>query len=320
MAVLIRTSRTATNNFRLNAEKWTGVPKTKSMYYIRFVRSNTSSTTTDWTKSIGVIAHTVTRPSVTFELTTLNQYNKKRLVQSKQEFEPFEVKFHDTVDQRAYNMFEDYYRNYYGEPNLSSASDWTWDVMASAINKLGNWGFRGTGENTAYTNYFSHIEVYYIFGGKYTRIDYMNPKFESINLDELDMSSGEGLNITLRIRHEGQVYQGNDKPLTADLIAEMGLNYADFEDFNPGSVSSSSPTLPYNTGNLGNSLMYDPLSALYPSGGSALPPSTSNSRSDALSGLDNAFNSVLNGLLGSSAGYANDGEDNYANRLTDGLY
>ncbi len=320
MAIIQRTSRTATNNFRLNSSNWTGVPKPKFLYFIRLVRTKSSSSSTDWTKGLGILAHTVNRPGISFELQTLNQYNKKRLVQSKQEFEPLEVKFHDTVDQRAYHMFEDYYRYYYGEPNLSSPTDWSWDIMASSINKLGNWGFRGTKESPAYTNYFSHIEVYYVYGGKFSRIDYINPKIENIGFDELSMEDTGTLNVSVRFRHEGQLYRGNEQTLTGALISEMGLNAADFFDYNGGSAARSAPAQSFNFDSaIPNS--FDPAS-VFSGGPSFAPPSLSNNRSDGLNGLNNSFNSVLNGLLSDSLGGSSDflDEGNYANRLTDGLW
>lgn len=327
MALMLKDSRTAANTFRLNSTNWDGVPKPKFLYYVRFMKSGGSGNTdsgTDWTKGVGVLAHTVKRPSITFETETLNQYNKKRVIQKKQEFDEISVTFHDTVDQRAFNMFYDYYRFYYGEPRHEQVSDWSWDIMSATMKQAGNWGFIPPAVDPDYSYYFSHIELYYIYGKTYTQINIIHPKITSMDLDDLSYDEGNGtLNITTKFAHEGFIYVANNKALPADLVAEMGLDrsgYYEAETSSPYPASSSAPYTADNAAPMG----FD-LASVFNGGNAAAPSSTNNNRSDGLTGLNNSFNSVLNGLLGANGtnslldtnGVAN--EENIANRLVDGL-
>jgi hypothetical protein len=58
---------------------------------------------------------------VSFRQETLNQYNRKRIVQTGHEFEPLQVKFHDTVNPALRQMFVEYYQFYYGDSKIYGA-------------------------------------------------------------------------------------------------------------------------------------------------------------------------------------------------------
>ena len=181
MALTLRDSHTAASNFRLNSEEWNGVPKPKFLYYVRFVRSSSSGS--DWAKGVGVLAKEIDRPKVSFDTETLNQYNKKRIIQKRSEFEPVTFTFHDTVDNKVFHMFEDYYRFYYGDPRNSDALAWSWDVMAANMQQgASGWGYIPTaGSNPNDSYFFSHIEFYYIYGGNYSRYDIVHPKIKTFS-------------------------------------------------------------------------------------------------------------------------------------------
>lgn len=230
MSTMIRDSRTAASNFHLTSDSWDGVPKPKFLYYIRFVRSNAGTSGNDWAKGIGVLAKNIDRPKVNFETETLNQYNKKRVVQTRVEYEPVSFTFYDTVDNKVLHMFEDYFRYYYGDPNNTRNTDWSWDVMSAEMNQgSAGWGFiPPTGTNNTY--FFSHIELYYIYGGYYSRYDLMNPKVKSFQPSDMSYTESDGAEITMQFEFEGYAYQGNNIALSsqAGLIQEMGLGASGF--------------------------------------------------------------------------------------------
>lgn len=250
MAIMLRDSHTAGSNFRLNSEHWNGVPKPKFLYFIRFMRVNSQNVGSDWAKGVGVLAKDIDRPKISFDTETLNQYNKKRVVQKRSEFEPINFTFHDTVDNKVLHMFEDYYRFYYGDPRNNSALAWSWDIMAAQMQQgQSGWGFlppAGSNPNNSY--FFSHIELYYMYGKTYSRYDIVNPKVKSFAPSNMSYESSEGAEIQMTMEYEGIVYMGNNMSIESQsgLLQEMGLNASSFYD----------PRTSSGTADLGSSAQY----------------------------------------------------------------
>lgn len=251
----LRDSRLASQTFRMNADSWNGVPKSKFLFYIRFMRSGGTggtggTTAVDWSKGVGLTVKTVDRPKVGFETQTLNQYNKKRVVQSKVEYAPLTIRFHDTVDSKVFNMFEEYFRFYYGDPRAPADTAWNWDIAAAQMQGTGSgrWGFNPpqvSAPNDSY--FFSSIEIYQLYAGKYSQFDIVNPKIVSFDPDEMDYTNGGATHeITMTLAFEGILYKGNNKDLSSDLLSEMGLDKAGF--YLPSNSGSGISTPSYNGG------------------------------------------------------------------------
>ena len=259
--LLVRDSRIASTIFGLGNPTFTQVPKSKFLFYTIFYKkssvgtplSNTSQNaagdistiinsfmnTTPTTQYIGLVAKTVDRPKVKFTTELLNQYNKKRLIQTKHEFEPLSMKFHDTVDNRVFNMFQDYYKYYYGDAWNTDSVSWMNDVVAEQLRPTGgslfggSWGYTPPstsilGNAAQSTYYFDRIEIYQLFGGKYNLLTLVNPKIVSFDPDELNYDDEKGINeITLSIQYEGLIINNKNATIPDSLKEEMGVNFSD---------------------------------------------------------------------------------------------
>lgn len=64
---------------------------------------------------IAPLVKTIEMPSMKIETTPLNQYNRKRLSQTKIAFEPVKVVFHDVADGKTLKFWEMYYRYYFAD-------------------------------------------------------------------------------------------------------------------------------------------------------------------------------------------------------------
>ena len=73
---------------------------------------------------IAPLVKSIDMPSMKIETTPLNQYNRKRINQSKIMFDPIKIVFHDVADGKTLKFWEMYYRYYFGdgnEPGVNSA-------------------------------------------------------------------------------------------------------------------------------------------------------------------------------------------------------
>ena len=73
---------------------------------------------------IAPLVKTIDMPSMKIQTDALNQYNRKRLSQTKIAYEPVKVVFHDVVDGKTLKFWEMYYRYYFAdgsEPGMNEA-------------------------------------------------------------------------------------------------------------------------------------------------------------------------------------------------------
>jgi hypothetical protein len=79
----------ASKTFRPNA--YQNAPKFKFLFHVYFQLNPTGLPETNY----GLLVKTVKLPSFTFETSTLNQYNRKRIIQTKIKYDPITIAFHD---------------------------------------------------------------------------------------------------------------------------------------------------------------------------------------------------------------------------------
>jgi hypothetical protein len=271
LPLLLRDSHLASDIFSLNQPQFTTIPHIKYMFYVRFVRnaaqgSSTTGTNLDWSNGLSFVVKTVDRPKVEFETQVVNEYNKKRILQTKVNYHPISIKFHDTVDNLVMNMFEEYFKYYYADPRNVDPNAWRSDqTAASFAADVGGWGFLPpTTTTAAQTYFFNHVEIYRVYGGNYTQIDLVNPKILSFEPDEMDYShGGVSAEVSMALGYEGIVYVANNQALSSnpDLVNMMQLNLSSFYEPENSNLAQPTNQTPLSTiSSLASN--YNPLSGL----------------------------------------------------------
>jgi hypothetical protein len=121
-----KNSRHATYNFNQDAQAlYRNQPRFPFEYYID-IKLNNVGTAKDYISQfynnpswaqIAPLVKTVEMPSMKIETTPLNQYNRKRLSQTKIAYEPIKMVFHDVADGKTLKFWDMYYRYYIGDGN-----------------------------------------------------------------------------------------------------------------------------------------------------------------------------------------------------------
>lgn len=239
--LMVRDSRLASQNFGLGGSSFSSVPKAKFTYYVRFHRA-VGNATSSWDQSLGLVVKSLDKPKVSFETETLNQYNKKRIVQKKAEFGALNVRLHDTIDNRVLQMFNDYYNFYYGDRKNTSDDEWFYDVTLDEFINTGSWGFTPPSGEPNQSYFFSKIEIIQFYNGVYDQIDLIHPKITNFDPDDLDYSNGESPSeVQMTFEFEGIIQRALGEPLTDDLIRVMGLDTSGF--YETGDVAIVAPGL-----------------------------------------------------------------------------
>lgn len=119
-----KSSRHATYNFNQDAQSlYRNNPRFPFEYYVN-INLNQVGTAKEYISKffnsadlsqIPPLVKTVDMPAMKIETTPLNQYNRKRISQTKVMFEPIKMVFHDVADGKTLKFWEMYYRYYFAD-------------------------------------------------------------------------------------------------------------------------------------------------------------------------------------------------------------
>lgn len=236
-------------------------PKFKFLFHVVF-DINPEVYTTDNNPS--VLVKTVKLPTVNFDVTTLNQYNRKRLVQTKVKYDPIDITFHDdhlnVINGLWYRYFTYYYkdasnpdvlfngkrgnnppRDYNAGGTNSSRTEAVYNERTQykpSIRDFTDWGYVGDGVQPSSTDptkipFFKNITIFGMGRHNWTSHTLINPIITRFSQDTYSYEQGNGtMENTMSIDYETVVYrQGEiDGTSPSNIIAGFAeQNYYDRE-------------------------------------------------------------------------------------------
>lgn len=104
----------ASKTFRTNAYGY--APKFKFLFHVYFdINEQYINGASQWPtdRNFGLAVKSIQLPKYTVDVATLNQYNRKRLVQTKLKYDPINIVFHDDNANLIRRMWYTYYTYYY---------------------------------------------------------------------------------------------------------------------------------------------------------------------------------------------------------------
>ena len=127
-----KSARHASYNFNQDGQSlYRNQPRLPFEYYIN-INLNNVGTAKDYISNffnnpnwaqVQPLVKSIEMPSMKIETTPLNQYNRKRLSQTKISFEPIKMVFHDVADGKTLKFWEMYYRYYFADGNEPGVND-----------------------------------------------------------------------------------------------------------------------------------------------------------------------------------------------------
>ena len=232
----LRDYRHASKTFTTNAYELK--PRFKFLFHVSFTLNTdipaiSSIIGTQDVLNLSYVVKTVDLPKYTVANETLNQYNRKRVVQTKINYEPVTITFHDDGGDNVRNMWYNYYSYYYKdasqrylEPNNTNGS------LGQSANRVagfgynsrdiyenqrtGNvndWGFIGESFNDGTSSasgkppFFRDIRIYGMDQHKFAEYVLVNPIITAWNHDTYNYSEGGGtMQNTMTIAYETVKY------------------------------------------------------------------------------------------------------------------
>ena len=179
---------------------------------------------------IGLMVKTIQLPKFTIETETLNQYNRKRVIQKKINYGALSVTFHDDGSDLVRNMWYNYYAYYYKDPaqtylspratngsigQLQSQAGFAYNFRDIYNNDrpVNDWGYVGEAYSdsgntvTGKPAFFRDITLYGLSQHKWVSYVLINPLIKSWEHDTYSYNEGSGtMQNSMSIEYETVKY------------------------------------------------------------------------------------------------------------------
>ena len=218
---------------------------------------------------IGLMIKTIQLPKFTMETETLNQYNRKRIIQKKINYSALSMTFHDDGGSVVRNMWYNYYSYYYKDPSQTylkprskngssganqSAAGFAYNHRDIYDNDrpVNDWGYVGEAYNdgtnvqdirTGKQAFFKDITVYGLNQHKWVAYVLINPLIKTWDHDTYDYSQSSGtMQNSMTIEYETvKYYEGAIGRVRPDTNV-VGFGDSSWYDTVPSSLSRPGST------------------------------------------------------------------------------
>jgi hypothetical protein len=227
----------ASKTFRTNG--YENAPRYKFLFHVYFTINdqipalNNLYNKENW--RIGLMVKSIDLPKYQVDVETLNQYNRKRLVQKKIEYQPVRCTFHDDGGDLIRSMWYNYYSYYYKDPTQpyrgQAASNGTVGPDANRTTGfnyntrdiyandrfVNDWGYIGEaysdgaagagGDGKGKLPFFKDISIYGFNQHKFVNYTLINPLITNWDHDTYAYEDDAGvMSNTMTIRYETVKY------------------------------------------------------------------------------------------------------------------
>lgn len=198
---------------------------TAEIPYLRGVLSN------DDIQELSLLVKTVDLPKFTVDTETLNQYNRKRVVQTKINYQPVTLTFHDDGGDNARKLWYYYFSYYYKDPtqqylapqptngtvgrsaNRQAGFGYNARDIYNDVLQVKDWGYvgetwnDGTSAASGKPPFFRDIRIYGMDQRKFAEYILINPVIQNWSHDQYDYSQGNGtMQHTMTVAYETVKY------------------------------------------------------------------------------------------------------------------
>lgn len=190
-------------------------------------------------------------PSFTINTETLNQYNRKKNIQTTHKYNPVTITFHDDNMGLIDQLWENYYNYYYADP--SSAKDA--GAYARTATKNFNYVKNAYGlNNGSQLSFFKYIKMYQMARHDYVEYTLHNPLITSWNHNRVGYAENTAHEKTMGITYEAVSFKTGK--VVVGTPEGFGLEHYDKtpSPLKGGTIETTSPT--FTSSNLSNAESY----------------------------------------------------------------
>lgn len=187
------------------------------------------------------LAKSVDLPGAKITTDRLNQYNHWKISQTKIDYDPITLTFHDVVDGKTLRFWEMYYEYYFKDGlDLDSANFDSYPRKRVGIQGVDNSvSTAGVGVDDMLTpefdkdfgynvetiknqrNLIKTISIYLVHAQKYSKVDLINPRVAEFTHDSLTYSDSQLIELSLTFEYEYFLYDNHFTELPESVIQSI---------------------------------------------------------------------------------------------------
>jgi hypothetical protein len=205
-------------------------PKAKWLYYVTFnINQDVLQKAFDksWVekqrRNINVLVKKIDLPKFKIHTESLNQYNRKTVIQTKIDYEPITVAFHDDMSNITTDLWKLYYQYYYADGLTFSSAKYKNNKYESV--ELGKQFY---GLNNIYDTrepFFNSIDIYQLNRQQFTKITLLNPLITAWTHGTQDQTeANQLLENTMTLSYESVLY---DTDLKKNRVTKDNPGFAE---------------------------------------------------------------------------------------------
>lgn len=245
--VFLRDYQHASKIFR--TDLYRNAPKFKFLFHVYFdINPNAYSQNSSTGANFGLLVKTVKLPGFNIAASDLNQYNRKRLIQTKVRYDPVDITFHDDNGNMITKLWIKYFTYYFydiknlqvelgnaaaTEPALAGETSYNvrtqyYDIV-NPTPTTWSWGFNGDtrepyGSGSMKPPFFRNITIYGLEGNNFTAYTLINPIITRFNHDTYNYSDGAGtMEHSMTVNYETVVYNEGSIDLNNPTSSILGF-------------------------------------------------------------------------------------------------
>ena len=195
-------------------------PKSKFLYFVNFNPSTTALAASPtlnqkFLTEINMLCKTVDLPQYSANVEVKNQYNRKKLIQTKIDYTPVRLTMHDDNLGVTTLLLESYYKYYFRDGNNTGSDSY----RSNNVYKADDGKLYGMERPANGIPFFENIKLYQLSRQQFTEFTLVNPIIERWGHDTMDQTDGAGVvENSLEISYEAVLYSkgeiDTDNPAT----------------------------------------------------------------------------------------------------------
>ena len=183
-------------------------PKTKYMYHVRFdpndeIGNSATSNVFRFQKELGVLVKSADLPSFRASVENKQQYNRKKNVQTRVDYQDCRISFHDDSTGVTRALLEEYYRYYFQDANkTTNGVDGAFGARDKYFKRVPSYGL----DNDKRNPFFKSITIYQLSRRNWVAYTLVNPLLTAWDHGGVDSTDGGFNENTISVAYEAVQY------------------------------------------------------------------------------------------------------------------
>ena len=207
-------------------------PKFGFLYFVSFGINKKAVKNQQWinrgSSDVGFLVKKIDLPRFSIANETINQYNKKTVVQTGIKYNPINMEFHDDNSDITNGLWTNYYKYYYADSVYGDSASGIKTAFNnnSSGSKYGRTDYPYGLNNGQSDPFFTDISIYVLHQHRFTKIKLINPIVTEWGHDNLDQENGLKLmSNKMSVAYENVTYSSGKIKKNADGSQFTAVHY-----------------------------------------------------------------------------------------------